>query len=249
MHSMPDALVLCGGAGLRLRNVTGTGPKSMATIAGRPFLELLFKQLRRNGFERAILAVGYQRDVIRSYFGDRAFGLHLAYSEESSPLGTGGALRNAAELVQSDSLLIMNGDSYTGADLVSFVARHDACKADASMVVVHADGRDNCGSVLLDENGRLVRFEEKKDCFGTHYLNAGIYLVSRRRLYDIPPGLQVSLEQEILPRWVKEGTFIQGFVCSGGCVDIGTPERYLFAQDVLESVEVQESASKSESRI
>ena len=122
MPSTPDAILLCGGAGLRLRSVIGDAPKGMASVAGRPFLELLLRQLRRHGFERAILAVGYRKDVIQSHFGERAFGLHLAYSVESSPLGTGGALRNAADLIESDSVLIMNGDSYTDADLSEFVA-------------------------------------------------------------------------------------------------------------------------------
>jgi NDP-sugar pyrophosphorylase family protein len=249
MPSMPDALLLCGGAGLRLREVTGSGPKSMATVAGRPFLELLLKQLRRNGFDRAILAVGYQKDVIRSYFGERAQGLHLAYSAEASPLGTGGALRNAADLVESDTVLIMNGDSYTDADLVRFVIDHDNSKADASMVVVPADGRTDCGSVLLDQCGIVECFEEKQATIRTQYLNAGIYLVSRRLLYDIPPGLQVSLERELLPRWLKEGNCIQGFVHAGTCVDIGTPERYQGAQDILANTEVQESASQSEASL
>src|SRR5215471_14932402 len=109
MPSMPDAILLCGGAGVRLRSITGEAPKPMASIGGRPFLELLLKQLRRNDFARAILAVGYKKDAIRSYFGDRAFGLRLEYAAESFPLGTGGALRGAADLVASDAALIMNG--------------------------------------------------------------------------------------------------------------------------------------------
>lgn len=90
MPEVPDAIVLCGGAGLRLKTITGDAPKSMDVVAGRPFLELLLKQLQRNGLRRVILAVGYQKQVIRSYFGNRMFDLELAYSEESTPLGTGG---------------------------------------------------------------------------------------------------------------------------------------------------------------
>jgi len=234
---MPDAILLCGGAGLRLRDITASGPKSMATVAGRPFLELLLKQLRRNGFERTILAVGYQKDVIRSYFGEQAYGLQLAYSAESSPLGTGGALRNAADMVQSNPVVVMNGDSYTDANLIRFVADHDESRADASMVVAPVDGRNDCGSVLLDQSGRLVRFEEKQDSLGMKYLNAGIYLVSRRLLFDIPQSVQVSLERELLPRWLKEGNHIKGFVHLGPCIDIGTPDRYRGAQDILANAE------------
>src|SRR5882762_2898218 len=123
MRSMPsavDAIVLCGGAGLRLRSVTGDAPKSLASIGGRPFLDILLSQLRRHGFQHVILAVGYQRELIRSHFDNRAHDMSLEYSIESTPLGTGGALRNAVDFVQSDSVLIMNGDSYTDADLSGF---------------------------------------------------------------------------------------------------------------------------------
>src|SRR5262249_35358185 len=149
------------------------------------------------GFERAILAVGYRKDVIQSHFGERAFGLDLAYSAESCPLGTGGALRNAVGLIESESVLIMNGDSYTDADLARFMAEHREAKVDASVVVVPADGRGDCGSVLVDENGRLASFAEKKGPFHAPYVNAGIYMLSRQMLNEIPAGLEVSLEQEL----------------------------------------------------
>ena len=88
MPSVPDAIVLCGGAGLRLRSVTGDAPKSLANIGGRPFLEILLSQLRRHGFQRVILAVGYQRDLIREHFGDGgAFGLAVNYSIEVGAAG------------------------------------------------------------------------------------------------------------------------------------------------------------------
>ena len=81
---------------------------------------------------------GTRKDVIQSHFGERAFGLDLAYSAESCPLGTGGALRNAADLVESENVLIMNGDSYTDADLCKFAVDHREAKADVSVVVVPA---------------------------------------------------------------------------------------------------------------
>src|SRR5947209_4631928 len=106
MPETPDAVILCGGAGTRLRSVHANSPKSMAEIAGRPFLELLLKQLHRHGFERVILALGYQGDAIRAYFGERMCGVKIIYSAERLPLGTGGAVRNAAHLISSASVLI-----------------------------------------------------------------------------------------------------------------------------------------------
>jgi NDP-sugar pyrophosphorylase family protein len=246
---MPDAIVLCGGAGIRLRSVIGNAPKGMAEVAGRPFLELLLRQLHRHGFERAILAVGYQKDVIHSHFGKRAFGLHVAYSAESRPLGTGGALRNAADQVRSETVLIMNGDSYTDADLGTFVAGHREAGADASVVVVPADGRDDCGSVRMDAEGRLASFEEKLNQFHAHYVNAGIYMVPRQMLYEIPAGLEVSLERELFPRWLQQGRTIKGLICLGRCIDIGTPERYRSAQHVLANAEVKASEPQCEGQL
>lgn len=213
----------------------------MAGIGGRPFLELLLKQLQRNGFERVILAVGYQRDVIREHFGERAFGLEVAYSAESSPLGTGGALRKAAGLVTSEDVLIMNGDSYTDTNLRQFVADYLASGAEASVVVVPVDARGDCGSVEVDPNGRLAGFLEKQGDANARYANAGIYMASLQILHDIPDG-QVSLERELFPRWLGEGRDIRAFVWPGTCVDIGTPERYWSAQELLGSAEMGEGA-------
>ena len=239
MPNMPDAVLLCGGAGLRLKSVTSNTPKAMASIAGRPFIELLLRQLRRHGFSRAILAVGYQKEAIASYFGERAFGLKLEYSAESSPLGTGGALCNAAHLIESDIVLVMNGDTYTNIDLCRFVVGHSQAMADASVVVVTADARDDCGSVLIDRNGKLVRFEEKQPRYESKYVNAGIYIMSRTILSSIPHGTQISLERELIPRWLKEGKHINAVCHIGTTTDIGTPERYHRAQETLLTVESQ----------
>jgi NDP-sugar pyrophosphorylase family protein len=238
MPNMPDAVILCGGAGLRLRTVTGDGPKSMAAVAGRPFLELPLKQLRRHGYTRVILAVGYQSDSIRNHFGNAAFGLSLEYSAETSPLGTGGALRNAIDMIRSEETLVMNGDSYTDADLRRFETEHGAAGADASVLVVPADGRGDCGLVAVAPTGDVVRFKEKQGSTGARYLNAGIYMMTRHLLGEIDPGIRVSLEEELFPRWIADGKTIKAFVFQGACIDIGTPARYQGAQDSLASVEI-----------
>jgi mannose-1-phosphate guanylyltransferase len=237
MLSVADAVVLCGGAGTRLRSVTGDAPKSLATIGDRPFLDILINQLRRHGFEHVILAVGYQRDLIRSHFDGRTHDMSLEYSTESTPLGTGGALRNAVEFVKTKSVLIMNGDSYTDADLSGFVADHRRSRADLSVLVVPTDGRVDCGLVSVDPGGRVLGFKEKQSATGVQYVNAGIYAVNRKILYEMPPNQRVSLEEELFPRLLAEGINIRAFHHSGRCIDIGTPERYLNAQEILANVE------------
>jgi mannose-1-phosphate guanylyltransferase len=240
MTSTPDAVILCGGEGSRLRGVSGSTPKSMVTIAGRPFLELLLRQLRRNGFTRVILAVGYRMDAIRSHFGDSAFDMSLHYSEETSPLGTGGALRNATGLIQTESALVMNGDSYTTADLGEFSSQHRAATTDLSVLVVPADERLDCGLVSLAGDGRVLGFKEKQSLDGSRHLNTGIYMVNRSLLQEIPSGRKISLEEELFPQWLAGGKHIKAYAVPGQCVDIGTPERYQSAQNILASVELKE---------
>ena len=237
MPNAADAIVLCGGAGLRLRSVTGNAPKSLANIGGRPFLEILLSQLRRHGFQRAILAVGFQNDLIRSHFGDRTRGLKLEYSVESEPLGTGGALRKAADHLESNDALIMNGDSYTDADLSRFAVDYDQAKVDVSMLVVPADGRVDCGLVSVDAAGRVLGFSEKQAAAGKQFVNAGIYMATKHILSAISPGVQVSLERELFPQWLAEGKHLRAFVHPGECIDIGTPERYQSAQVSLANAE------------
>jgi len=246
MPNAADAILLCGGAGLRLRSVTGDAPKSLASIGDRPFLELLLSQLRRHGFRRVILAVGYRNDVIRSHFGNRAFGLTLGYSIESEPLGTGGALRNALDLIESDVALIMNGDSYTDADLSAFADDYCAARADFSMVVVPADARVDVGLVSVDTVGKISGFKEKQTSPGSEHVNAGIYMTTKRILGEIPAGARVSLEEELSPRWLMEGKYLRAFRHLGECIDIGTPERYRSAQESLANAEVGGSRSGPE---
>jgi len=238
MPSAGDAIILCGGAGLRLRSVTGDAPKSLATIGDRPFLDILLSQLRRHGFRHVILAVGYQRDVIRSYFDNRVTDVSLEYSIEATPLGTGGALRNAADFVKSDSVLVMNGDSYTDGDLFGFAADYRKMKADLSALVVPTDGRVDCGLVSVDSSGRVLGFKEKQSATGMQYVNAGIYMVAKPILYEIPFNQKFSLEEELFPRLLTEGKNIRAFHHTGRCIDIGTPERYLNAQEILANVEL-----------
>jgi len=218
----------------------------MADIAGRPFLELLLRQLHRHGFKRVILAVGYQKDQIYSHFGNRACGVDLVYSAELEARGTGGALRNAIDWIRSDSLLVMNGDSYTDVNLSKFVAEYRTGNADASMILVPADGRKDCGFVLINENGGVTSFLEKQAHSQPAYTNAGIYLLSLELLSGVPTDIAVSLERDLFPRWLSEDKHINGFVYSGPCLDIGTPDRYRDAQVLLAGVEADRQISRSE---
>jgi NDP-sugar pyrophosphorylase family protein len=238
MSDSHDVLILSGGFGTRLRGTIGEAiPKPMASIAGRPFLELLLRQLRRHGFARVILGVGYRYEVIREHFGERSGGVDLIYSVESSPLGTAGALRQALDFVKSESLIVMNGDSYTNVDLRALPRAHAERNADVTAVVI-PDKRSDAGSVQLGPHGSITSFAEKLAVEGSRYISAGIYVFRRELLAGIPVGQKLSLEEQVFPQWLADGRQIAGFIYEGDCLDIGTPERFQKAQHALEAVEL-----------
>jgi NDP-sugar pyrophosphorylase family protein len=237
MPEIPDVVILSGGFGLRLRGTIGDVPKPMAQIAGRPFLELLLRQLKRHGFSRVILSVGYKQEVIREHFGEKAFGLELVYSIETSPLGTGGALREAAHHISTETLLVMNGDSYTDVDLSRLVREHAGNSAGVTVVVI-PESRIDAGSVVLDSHGRIKAFAEKRHVPESRYLSAGIYMFGKKLIAGVPQGSKISLEEQLFPQWLADGKSIEGFVHEGECLDIGTPDRYMKAQHALEKVEM-----------
>jgi NDP-sugar pyrophosphorylase family protein len=208
----------------------------MATVNGRPFLELILKQLKRNGFSRIVLSVGYKHEVIREYFGDEAFGLKLVYSVETSPLGTGGALRQALDHIESQDVVVLNGDSYTNADLNGLVTSHRASKAAVTIVVI-PDFRPDAGSIVVDQNYGIKNFAEKRFVPEARFLSAGIYVLGKSLIGTIPPEKKISLEQETFPEWLTEGHDMRAFVCHSPCIDIGTPDRYLEAQKSLNQME------------
>ena len=107
-----EAIVLAGGFGTRLRQVVTDVPKSMAPIAGRPFLEILLGSLARKGFQRIVLSLGFMAEKISDHFGTHFAGLELAYVVEETPLGTGGAVRLASTACTQDHVFVLNGDTY-----------------------------------------------------------------------------------------------------------------------------------------
>ena len=228
-----DAVILAGGLGKRLRSMVDDRPKPMATIRGRPFLDILIDDLTRQGLRRFILCVGHRGDQIVAHLRSRA-DAEFVFSEESVPLGTGGAIRHAAHLIHSDPFLALNGDSLCRIDYERFVAFHHERNAAASIAVAATRGRSDGGTVELADDSRIVRFREKASAVSaaSAYMNAGIYLLRR----DLPASWSqsdpFSLEHDIFPQLVS-GKNCHGFVVDAEVVDIGTPERYVEAQSRL----------------
>jgi NDP-sugar pyrophosphorylase family protein len=226
-----DAVILCGGLGTRLRSVVNDRPKPMADIDGRPFLELLLGSIAKYGFRRFVLCAGYMADSITDFFAGKRLPFEIVVSRESQPLGTGGALRNAAQLIKSDPFLVANGDSLCAVDLNDFLAFHVLKQAAISLCVAKMRKSTGYGTVVVGPNSRILGFSEKAKATGPACCNAGVYLFSQEALSLIPAGKAFSLEHELFPALAEKALY--GYLSNADILDIGTPRRYEKARRLL----------------
>ncbi|HRD67641.1 MAG TPA: nucleotidyltransferase family protein [Candidatus Competibacter sp.] len=224
----PTAVILAGGLGTRLRSIIENQPKVLAEVSGHPFLKYILDQLIAWQIKDVVLCTGHLGEQIEARFGTDYQGLRLRYSRESIPLGTAGALRLALPSIQSDTALVLNGDSYCAADFAEFWRQHCARQATATMLLVNNPDTRRFGSVQIATDGRILQFEEKKEGSKSGRINAGVYLLARDLLQSIPTTRPVSLEREIFPTWIGEDFY--GHLAAGPFLDIGTPESYALAE-------------------
>jgi NDP-sugar pyrophosphorylase family protein len=225
-----QALILCGGLGTRLREAVADRPKSMAPIKGKPFLEILIRGLKRRGVDDFVLATGHLGEQIEAHFGDGAcWDARIRYSREAAPLGTGGAVKLAEPLLK-DRFLVLNGDTMVEFDPQSLEKKLEATGAPLVLALRHVEDPERYGAVDTDADGRVRAFVEKGVKTGNH-INAGVYLVRKEALSLLAAGRAVSLEKEWMPRLIAQG--IYGVEVKGLFIDIGIPEDYRRAQDLL----------------
>src|SRR5215467_13821360 len=149
-----DAVILVGGLGTRLRPLTLSAPKPMLPTAGVPFLAHLLSRIRASGIEHVLLATSYQAAIFTDYFGDgRRFGLEIEYLHEDTPMGTGGAIRNAAEHLRFDTTLVFNGDSLSGVDLRALLDYHAESAAVVTVSLATVSDPAAYGCVMTDHRG------------------------------------------------------------------------------------------------
>jgi NDP-sugar pyrophosphorylase family protein len=226
------AVLLVGGLGMRLRSVVPSAPKALAPVGDRPFLELLIRQLLKQGIRRLVMCTGYLADQIEVEFGDgRDIGVAIEYSKETQPLGTAGAVKLAQPHLQSVSeFLVMNGDSFLELDFSLLVDFHRAHGGLATVAVVAVENAGRYGTVHADSSNKVTAFCEKTGDDAPGLINAGVYVFSGAILGQIPDGPS-SLEKDVFPRILDQGVFAA--VQRGMFIDIGTPGDYTRAQVLL----------------
>jgi len=225
-----EAIVLAGGFGTRLAARLDGVPKPMATVAGRPFLEILLAQLRRAGCARVLFSVGHLHQAIQDHFGVAFRGMEIDYVIESTPLGTGGAIRLALAQATEEAVLVLNGDTFLDTGYAGMLRFHAEAGAAATIAVVRQPDIARYGGVVIEGN-RIVGFDEKGRS-GAGWINAGAYVLSKGLAW--PPRLQeeFSIERDF---FVPEVARLRpaAYKVDGYFLDIGIPEDLDRAQTEL----------------
>lgn len=219
-----QAVILAGGLGTRLGALTGDVPKPLVPVAGRPFLDWLLGEVRRHGIQRIVLIGGHRGEVLRQAYADAT---DVAVLVEPEPRGTGGALHQAADLLD-DRFLLMNGDSLFDVNLTDLARPSDAL---ATLAVRRVADGSRYGALDLTAD-RITRFAERPDGPGPALINGGVAAVSRGILDRIPATRAVSIEREVYPALAREG-LLGGRLYDGGFIDIGVPDDLARAQTVV----------------
>ncbi len=196
-----------------------------------PFLAHQLSRVAEAGVSRVVLATAYRAQMFADSLGDgSAFGLEICYVQEDTPLGTGGAIRNAAAGLRGGpggAVIVLNGDILSGHDLTAQVKAHTEARAAVTLHLVEVDDPSRFGCVPTDAEGRVTAFLEKTPDPVTNRINAGCYVFRREVIDVIPPGVVSSVERKIFPELISAGEVVFGYVDASYWLDVGTPEAFV----------------------
>lgn len=230
---MTVGILLVGGMGTRLMPLTRDTPKPMLPLAGLPVTEHQLMAAKRAGVTTIVLATSYLADVFIPYFGNGSkWGMDVRYAVEQTPLGTGGAIKNAVTALnlsaESDEpIVIFNGDVLSAHDLGRQIREHTEHKADVTLHLTHVEDARAYGCVPVDENGKVTAFLEKMENPITNTINAGSYVFHPSVIDTIAADTVVSVERDVFPALVASGKKIYGYIEDSYWLDIGTPKALL----------------------
>ena len=226
-----QAIILAGGMGTRLGEITKETPKPMVLVDKKPFLDYLVFNLKRYGFQNIIFSTGYLTEKISNYFGDgSSYGLNFEYIVETEPLGTGGAIKLSSSFLDNE-FLVLNGDS-----LFDFDFRElgklllNTPSAMIAMALKFKKDTKRYGQVVLNE--QYIRgYIEKGVSSESGLINSGVYLMRHEAIDSLPEGF-CSLENDLFPSLVNR-SLIVGYEFNGYFIDIGLPHELKRAQTEL----------------
>lgn len=225
---MTVGILLVGGRGTRLAPITSEIPKPMLPVAGKPVTEHQIIAAQRAGITTLVLATSYLSEVFIPYFGDGSkWGIDLRYAVEKEPLGTGGAIANAAALLDKgasdEAVVIFNGDVLSQHNLAAQIEFHKKVDADVTLHLIQVEDARAFGCVPTTAEGQVEAFLEKMENPVTNWINAGCYVFNREVIDSIPRDTVVSVERETFPALISNKRRVFGYKEGAYWLDIGNP--------------------------
>ena len=232
-----DIVILAGGLGKRLASVTGGKQKILAEIDGKPFIALLIEFIASQGAKRFILCTGHGAKDVEQVLADMFPKLQIEFSIEQEPLGTGGAIKQGASLVRSPQFIAMNGDCFCVIDYQRLLDRHLSCQASATIAVTRVEDARDYGTIEVDTKGAITAFKEKQPQQRPGLINTGTYCLNKDVFVMVATPAKFSIEYDFFPHLVGRG--FASFEVPNKFIDIGTPERYAWAQQHLKEFRIK----------
>ena len=228
-----QAIILCGGLATRLGETVKTLPKILLEIAGKTVLEWQVHLLADAGVTEVVLASGHLHDVLYERVGKVYAGMRIRYAKEEKRLGTGGAIQNAMEQIDTSPFFVLNGDIL----LANFSLREMLAQFHEGMagvlLSVHVSDIRPYGEIVSDEDGRIQAFHEKQPTARAGYVNGAIYLFDRSIAKAFPDGQEVfSVERDVFPHVSN----LYALQTDADWIDIGVPERLAYAREHFPSL-------------
>ncbi len=221
---MKECIILAGGLGTRLQSVVSNVPKCMAEVAGKPFLSYLFDYLQKNDFDHVILALGYKSEIVLQWLEGVIYPFSVSYVIEEDTLGTGGAIKLAFGKVQGDKSFVFNGDTFFEIDTDNLLEFHKKKNAVISLALKPMLDFDRYGSVDLDEEQRIIRFNEKQHC-KKGLINGGVYIINKELFTRLDLPEKFSFEKDILETHLLD-ILVYGCQQDRYFIDIGIPSDF-----------------------
>ena len=188
------AIILAGGRGKRLRPITDYVPKPLVPLNNIPIIEWQIKYLKKFGVDEIIICTGYKTEMIQHFLSMKdSLGIKIKFSVEKTPLGTGGAIKQAGKLIKDKSFFVINGDTITNIDLKELLKKPNSIAA--------IELRTKFG-IMETKDDKVTRFREKKEISNV-WMNAGIYHLEKKILKDLP--IKGDIEKTVFPDYAKKG--------------------------------------------
>lgn len=220
-----QAVIMVGGKGTRLLPLTLTRPKPAMPVLDKPFLKYLIESMADAGIEEIFLACGYKSDVLAHAIGDGSdMGVRIIYSDEDTPLGTGGAIKRLEDRLDP-VFLAANGDTLTSVDIAAQIREHFESGAAVTDSLSEVDDPSQAGVVRIDGDGRILEFQDKpkREEACSNLVNSGVYVVDKKVLGYIPKDIFYDFSKDLFPLLIEKGERLQGHMAKGVWVDIGRP--------------------------